>query len=240
MAPNKTPIRKRGQHTRARLVQAAERVFEQDGFLNARVADIASTAGVAHGSFYTYFNSKEDVFREVVDGVVNAVYASLDSAEEGSTADRIRTENRRYIELYERHAAMLGLIEQVGTLAEFHELRREMRGRFVARVETAIRQLKHDGATAGEPLDPHVVANALVGMLDNFGYTWFVLKEPFDKDVALANLDAIWIRTLGLAAEPTPPAAPAAPPARRAPAKRGRAADKPATRSSAAKPKRKP
>jgi AcrR family transcriptional regulator len=210
---NKTPIRKRGQNTRARLVKAAVRVFERDGFLNARVADIAAAAGVAHGSFYTYFNSKEDVFREIVDEVVSEVYAALDADADGSTpAERIRELNRRYVELYESHAAMLGLIEQVGTLAEFHGLRRDLRNRFVERVEDAIRSLKDSGDTTVEPLDPHVMANALAGMLDNFAYTWFVLDEPFDKQAALQNLEAIWLRTLAL--EPAAAVAPAKAPAK--------------------------
>jgi AcrR family transcriptional regulator len=185
--------------TRAHLVRAAQKVFERDGYLDARVADIAAAAGVAHGSFYTYFDSKEDVFRELAEAVVKEVYAALDTPEEGDPQDRIRATNRRYIELYERHALVLGLIEQVGNLGEFHGLRRALRGRLVDRVEHVIRGLRADGEAGPEPLDPHLVASALVGMVDSFAYSWFVLKEPFDREPALANLDAIWLRTLGIA-----------------------------------------
>lgn len=201
------PVRKRGRHTRGRLLAAAGRVFERDGFLSARVADIAVAAGVAHGSFYTYFDSKEDVFREVVREVIDAVYASLDVESEGSTADRIRAENRRYVELYERHAAVLGLLEQMGTFPAFQALRRDLRVRVVERAELVIRALQDDGQAAVEPLDPHVVANALVGMLDRFVYTWFVLGEPFDKESTLETLDGIWLRTLGITDTATPTSA---------------------------------
>ena len=44
-------------------------MFERDGFLDARITDITAAAGVAAGSFYTYFNSKEDVFAAVMDDV---------------------------------------------------------------------------------------------------------------------------------------------------------------------------
>ena len=44
-------------------------MFERDGFLDARITDIAATAGVATGSFYTYFTSKEDVFAAVIEEV---------------------------------------------------------------------------------------------------------------------------------------------------------------------------
>ena len=60
------PRSRKGVETRARLVAAAKEIFERDGFLDARISDIAEKAGLSHGSFYHYFESKEEVFREVV------------------------------------------------------------------------------------------------------------------------------------------------------------------------------
>src|SRR3984957_1254558 len=57
------PRSRKGIETRARLVDAAKEVFERDGFLDARISDIAEKAGLSHGSFYHYFESKEEVFR---------------------------------------------------------------------------------------------------------------------------------------------------------------------------------
>ena len=196
----KAPVRQRGQQTRARLLVAAQKVFERDGYLDARVADISAAANVAHGSFYTYFDSKEDIFREIVETVADDVYAALDAKDEGSAAERISAANLRHIELYEQHAIVLGLIEQVGNLAQFSELRRDMRRRSVERAERLIKRLKAEGDTTAEPMDPHVMATALVGMTDSFAYTWFVLGEPFNRAKALANLDAVWLRTLGIVA----------------------------------------
>ena len=51
--------------TRARLVEAAKKVFERDGFLEARIVDIAEAANLAPGGFYHYFDSKEELFLEV-------------------------------------------------------------------------------------------------------------------------------------------------------------------------------
>ena len=44
-------------------------MFERDGFLDARITDITGEAGVAAGTFYTYFTSKEDVFAAVMEEV---------------------------------------------------------------------------------------------------------------------------------------------------------------------------
>ena len=49
------PRSARGERTRAALVAATRRVVERDGYLDARVADIAREADVATGSLYTWF-----------------------------------------------------------------------------------------------------------------------------------------------------------------------------------------
>src|SRR6202035_6104610 len=60
-----TPRSRKGVQTRARLLDAAKQIFEERGFLEARISDIAERAGLSHGAFYHYFDSKEQVFREV-------------------------------------------------------------------------------------------------------------------------------------------------------------------------------
>jgi AcrR family transcriptional regulator len=196
----KPPGRAKGRRTRARLMDSAEQVFIEKGYLAARVADIAQAAGLAHGSFYTYFDSKEDVFRQVADRVVQDVYGALEGGVAGGTPlERIQASNRRYLELYERHADMLALIEQVATFDErFRAMRLELRLRFVARIERAVRRIQSQDNLSVEPMDPGMVANALGGMVDNFSFAFFVLREPFDRTVALETLDEIWRRALGL------------------------------------------
>ena len=54
-------------------MRAAREVFERDGFLDARIADITATARTATGSFYTYFTSKEEIFLAVVDELSDEV-----------------------------------------------------------------------------------------------------------------------------------------------------------------------
>lgn len=60
------PRTKRGQDTRAALLRAAEEVIGARGFAAAAIGDITRAAGIAQGTFYIYFDSKEDVFRELV------------------------------------------------------------------------------------------------------------------------------------------------------------------------------
>ena len=62
----KLPRTKRGQQTMRRLLDAAAQEFGENGFHEASISAITRRAGVALGSFYTYFESKEAVFRALV------------------------------------------------------------------------------------------------------------------------------------------------------------------------------
>lgn len=61
-----TPKTKRGRKTRNKLLEAAEVEFGEKGFHVAGISGITYRAGVALGTFYTYFESKEEIFRALV------------------------------------------------------------------------------------------------------------------------------------------------------------------------------
>jgi AcrR family transcriptional regulator len=60
------PRTARGEATRQRLLAAAELLFGRNGYHSTGVTDITAGAGVAQGTFYLYFGSKEEVFAELV------------------------------------------------------------------------------------------------------------------------------------------------------------------------------
>jgi TetR/AcrR family transcriptional regulator, fatty acid metabolism regulator protein len=51
--------------TQEQLLNSAVRIFQQKGFQKTRISDIVSEAGVAQGTFYLYFKSKEEIFRHI-------------------------------------------------------------------------------------------------------------------------------------------------------------------------------
>ncbi|SOE16543.1 TetR family transcriptional regulator [Hoeflea halophila] len=66
MATNAYPRTKRGIARREQILRAAEATIGEQGFSAASIADITRQAKTALGTFYIYFSSKEDVFRELV------------------------------------------------------------------------------------------------------------------------------------------------------------------------------
>ncbi len=57
--------------TKVKLIDAAVKVFSEKGYFNTRVSDIVKEAGVAQGTFYIYFKSKEDAFLFIVNMVTS-------------------------------------------------------------------------------------------------------------------------------------------------------------------------
>lgn len=60
------PATARGEATRQKILRAAEQEFGREGFFRASISDITRRAGIAQGTFYIYFDTKEDVLRELV------------------------------------------------------------------------------------------------------------------------------------------------------------------------------
>lgn len=62
----KEPRTERGRKTLRKLLDAAAIEFGEKGFHDASITGITSRAGTALGTFYTYFDSKDEIFRELV------------------------------------------------------------------------------------------------------------------------------------------------------------------------------
>jgi AcrR family transcriptional regulator len=63
------PSTPRGEATRQRVLEAAERVFGDKGYYGASVTEITRAAGVAQGTFYLYFRGKKEIFLDLVDSI---------------------------------------------------------------------------------------------------------------------------------------------------------------------------
>jgi AcrR family transcriptional regulator len=187
-------------------------VFERDGFLDARIADIAETAQLAIGSFYHYFDSKEQIFREIAglqEARLTAPEPSADQRiEDGSPWGRIRQANRRYLERYRDEAALMGVIEQVSRYDEHvNAARFATMKHFVERAEPAIRRLQEQGL-ADSRLDPRFASDALGAMVARFAELWLVQGyREYDFEQAVDQLTLLWGNALGMGRPPERPQA---------------------------------
>ncbi|HKP62534.1 MAG TPA: TetR/AcrR family transcriptional regulator [Polyangiales bacterium] len=176
-----TPARaSKSARTRERIVAAAKEIFEEQGFLEARITDISERAGQSHGSFYYYFDSKEEVFREVAAALDEQLFAPLDDVILAQSPlpppQRIREAMRRHFESYRKEARILGLIEHVSRYdPEVNALRLRRHQRYTERVAETLRQLQRR-KLADPKLDPMITAAALGALTYRFAEMWLVHK----------------------------------------------------------------
>jgi AcrR family transcriptional regulator len=205
------PLTNRGRRTRDRLIEAAEVVFTRDGYLDTKIADITATAGVASGTFYTYFESKEAIFRTVIQVVIDEMYAAATVPDDVEHEAHVRIEHatRAYLRAYQQHAGLMGILEQVATFNPgFREMRRGIRQAFRTRTEKGLRRLQREGRIDPD-LSPRCTAEALGSMVSNFCYVSFVLGETYPEEEAVRTVTNLWIRGIGLTPRADGPAAPA-------------------------------
>jgi AcrR family transcriptional regulator len=201
-APAARPLRADAARNRRALIEAARVVFERDGFVRARITDIADTAGLAHGSFYSHFKSKEEalaaVFAEVQEEMLHPGPGATAAANADPVAS-IAAANRAYLDAYRRNARLMALLEQVATVDEdFLQLRLDRTDAFVKRNAKAIRRLQRDGV-ADRELDPDLTALAISTMVSRTAYVAFALgREQIHFDRLERTLTRLWTNALGI------------------------------------------
>ncbi|UMG91280.1 TetR/AcrR family transcriptional regulator [Nocardioides sp. TF02-7] len=199
--PDTEPRSAKGRRTRARLLEAGKTVFERDGFLQARITDIATEAGVSHGSFYHYFDSKESLFREIADEVEVRLVSMDDIAYDGDPPEpieRIRAANRSYLRAYKKEAKIMRVIEEVSRYdAEVRAARKRRDDYLAARLESSIQRLQKKGI-ADKRVDRRYAATALGGMVARFAEAMFIHSEDFDQERAVDQLTLLWANAIGL------------------------------------------
>ena len=192
----------RGLRTRANLVAAARQVFESTPFTDARLTDITGVAGVAAGTFYTYFDSKEDVFREVAAAVLDELSRAARRDPDNVERDPIRDlahASRSYFQACLRNARVIRSMEQLAVGDSDITRARQATVRLgVGRVERWIVRLQEQGVCdAG--LDAHNTAIALHTMNVRVAYDHLLPAGPGGDIEPLVNaVTRVWARTVGL------------------------------------------
>ncbi len=197
----RAPVSARGARTRKAIVDAARRVFERDGYIDARITDITTTAGVAAGSFYTYFPGKEHVFAAVMEEVNDEMLHPRlrEVADRDDPVAVIEAANRAYLTAYRRNARMMALMEQVATVdIDFRRLRLRRARAFVRRNEQALLRLQARGL-ADPNLDARLAAHALSAMVSRVAYLRYV--QGFDTaspEALVQTVTQLWVNALGI------------------------------------------
>lgn len=182
----------RGEKTRQKLLHAAEQVFGDLGYHEASIVKITEAAGVAQGTFYLYFGSKQDVFEEVVLDLNRRVRHYVnEAAKEGTTRlEREVLGFRAYFRFAAENPALYRVMRQAEFVApDALKLHYE---RFSEGYETGLREAMEAGEIA--EADPVVIGWALMGIAELFGIRTLWQGIPESE---LLELEAFIGRALG-------------------------------------------
>jgi AcrR family transcriptional regulator len=186
----------RGERTRRKLLESAERIFAELGYHDASIVKITEAAGVGQGTFYLYFASKKEIFDELVlDLNARVRQAMTEAAAQGST----RAESEllgfgAFFRFTAEHPALYRIIRQAEfvspeTLVIHYE---RLTGGYVAGLRSAME--------AGEVAegDPEVLAWSLMGIGELVGMRWILWNGAHEmpEDV-FDELARILVRMLG-------------------------------------------
>ena len=171
---------------RADIVNAGIRIFSRKGFNRCSVEDILQEAHVARATFYSYFDSKKDLFVELVDGILNTMFEIF--------AKELSDIPTNLEELKERTKnTVLALYEFFNQNWEFSAIYiKEVMGmnpeidyrilEWQQRVSELVKILLNRGIERGifRPMDVDIVSTLVAGVPQHVGLQLFMLNKDVD------------------------------------------------------------
>jgi len=167
---------------REAILRAGTTVFARNGYFNSKVSDIAREAGIADGTVYLYFKSKEEILHSIFD---RSVEEALEAARE--RVKRIEDPREKLRQIAHMHLERLGADRDLAVVFQV-----ELRGstKFMEEFSAAgfaeylalIRSTFEEGQRAGlfrAELNARVVAKILFGALDEMATNWILSKRRY-------------------------------------------------------------
>jgi TetR/AcrR family fatty acid metabolism transcriptional regulator len=176
------------------IIEAAVRVFARNGFYNSRVSDIAREAGIASGTIYLYFKTKDEIlvtlFREKMAAFVASLRAEI--AREPHPEAKVRRLVRLHFEVLEASPDMAEVVQ-----VELRQGQKFFRGASAHEVSAyfeLIGSILHEGVVAGvfrRDLPVKVATKMLFGAMDQVTTSWVLGKRGYrlaDAAEPVANI----------------------------------------------------
>jgi AcrR family transcriptional regulator len=166
-------LTKKGSQRREQILEAAYRLFADDGYHGTTVGDICDELGVGKGVFYWYFESKESLFKELLRSQLLRLRRAQEAAiaNVGDPLQRVEQGIRASIEFYRADPGFLALIRTAGRYEEFSGVLHEGQETVVA--DTAVHLKEGMGQGSIRHGDPELMAHGILGAIYHFVEVYF-------------------------------------------------------------------
>jgi TetR/AcrR family fatty acid metabolism transcriptional regulator len=178
-----------------RILDAAVEVIAERGYFNSPVSAIAKRAGVADGTIYLYFKSKDDVLRTAIDSTFEKFYRQV--AEAFVTLDGPREQleyiAQSHLESHSVNRSMVVLMQtEMRQSAKFiEEFSHHHLVKYIQMVREVVRRGQEQGIFR-QDISDGVVAHCMFGAIDELlSSAVFTGREYDAKDTAAQVMDVL-------------------------------------------------
>jgi TetR/AcrR family transcriptional regulator, fatty acid metabolism regulator protein len=167
---------------RQAILRAGIRVFAHNGYFNSKVADIAREAGVADGTVYLYFKSKEEILHSIFDRSVDEAVAEARKQLEtiADPREKLRKIALMHLERLgsDRDLAVVFQVELRGSTKFMEEFSAAGFAEYLALIRSTFEEGQRAGVFRAE-LNATVVSKILFGALDEMATHWILSKRRY-------------------------------------------------------------
>jgi AcrR family transcriptional regulator len=183
-------LRPRGEKTRQRLLEAGATVLPARGYHDARVDDIVEAAGVSHGTFYRYFENKDDFFRVLAEGASARMIELLDAFDAGADPTELRRWLRDWFTTYESNGGVISTWQEMRADDDLASFSQQVAASVLGRL---VRVLESRGFG-----DPVIDAIALLALIERLPYSVYTLQFADQADAIEAMITILRRGFMGL------------------------------------------
>jgi TetR/AcrR family acrAB operon transcriptional repressor len=191
--------------TRARLLDAAELLFEQNGVARTSLHEIAAAAGVTRGAIYWHFKDKADLFNAMMSRVTLPLEEGVHRSDDPEIAEPLVYMRERFMDALRKTVndpqtrrvfeIATHKVEYVGELTAVRDRHLAVRNECLAHVERGMKRAARRGLV-GKRLPARSAALGMHALTDGLIQNWMLDPEAFDLlKVGKQLLDA-YIATL--------------------------------------------
>ena len=172
-------LRPRGEKTRLRLLEAGAAVLPARGYHDARVDDIVAAAGVSHGTFYRYFDNKDDFFRALAEEAAARMVELIDRLDLAAEPDDQRAWLRDWLAAYRADGGVISTWQEMQTSEELAAFSRRVAASVFTRLVRLLERRDFGNAM--------VDATTLLALVERVPYSVYTLGFT-SEDQAVENM----------------------------------------------------
>ena len=189
VALRSTAIRRRAEPTpigkKDAILRAAIDVFAERGFFSAQVADVARAAGVAAGTVYLYFRSKDDILASIFERTMREAFAEGRAAltDVRDPGERLRTFARLHLARFgrDRNLAIVFQVELRHSVKFMERLSSTLLRDYLGQIRTTIVDGQKSGVFRTD-INATAAAKMFFGALDEMATNWILSRRRYSLE----------------------------------------------------------